>query len=84
MSGYAEMSARLQEFIAALAGMADEELFQTFRLIEKERDFAKAGNGENESEDLSLKEQAAELEICKRHPDDLMDAYSKWWKGQLL
>ena len=81
-AGYTELSARLQLFIESLEAMTDEELFQTFLLIEKEKRFAKSGNGEGETEDLALKEEQAELAICKRHPDDLMDAYAKWLARQ--
>jgi hypothetical protein len=82
--GYKELSARLQTFIESLESMTDEELFQTFLLIEKEKKFAKSGNGEGETEDLALKEEQAELEICKRHPEDLMDAYAKWLAARNL
>jgi hypothetical protein len=75
---HAALSDRLKIFIESLADMTDEELFETFRLIEKERAFATAGTGEGESEDLALKEREAELEICRRHPDAHMRAYAEW------
>jgi hypothetical protein len=83
-AGYAEMNARLELFNASLAAMTDEELFQTFHFIEKEREIAKAGNAENDSEDLLLKERQTELEICKRHPEQMMHAYEIWLAGQIL
>ncbi len=76
------LAGRLQIFIAELQGMSDEELFQTFRLIERGRGFASPGASEGESEDLALKEREAELEICRRHPDVQMQTYADWAAGR--
>jgi hypothetical protein len=80
MTGSAELGVRIEAFKASLSSMTDEELFQTLHAIEREKLDANAGNGEGESEDLLLKEEAAEVEICLRHPEEMMLAYAKWLK----
>ena len=74
----AALAARLQSFIESLGDMTDEELFQTFRLIEQEKGFARDGLGEGEQRDLALKEREAEMEICRRYPEQQMQAYTRW------
>ncbi|MGO9672894.1 MAG: hypothetical protein ACLPSF_01765 [Methylocella sp.] len=63
--------------------MTDEELFQTLHAIEREKLDARAGNGEGESEDLLLKEEAVEVAICVRHPEEMMQAYAKWLQTRI-
>jgi len=78
----AGLGVRLQSFIESLRDMTDEELFETFRLIESERGIARPGIEPGESGDLALKEREAELEICRRHPDELMEAYASWLRAR--
>jgi hypothetical protein len=83
MTGSAELGARIEAFKASLSSMTDEELFQTFHSIESEKKYARVGNGEGESEDLRLKGQVAEGEICLRHPEEMMLAYANWSKTRI-
>ncbi len=82
-TGAGELGERLEAFKASLSSMTDEELFQTLHAIEREKNDARAGNGEGESEDLLLKGELAEVEICVRHPEEMMLAYGKWLKTRL-